>query len=253
MNITYLDEIINNLKEFMSQHDFTLNNNGDFISDDRNFKVDYDDARKEFILLCAEPDTTGDKENYSEISAWYFDFDSHGPNDTKVIADDFIDIISSKLGLSKSDAKTKSQVALPSKAVTGQAPGIEAFTGKFLAMFPQYKDAYKEQVAEYGQFLPVHFYKKYGVEKLRELLVAGNKKAIIKYFTMLEDMFIEGDKPVGNIICSVIIAGTFKGDSAEFEKVAENYLKDLNYIKLSGRASVAEYKRNSKLRAVIEV
>ena len=139
---------------------------------------------------------------------------------------------------------------MPKKAEAGAEPNIEAFTQKFLAMFPQYKETYKAEVAKYGEFLYVDFFKKYGIEKMNELLAdeSKNKKQLAKYWKMLGEMHYEGDSNVGDLICTVIIGGSFFNDPAKFNEIAEKYLEDFPFLKAASKAAVINFKKNKKLR-----
>lgn len=251
MDIKFFEELCNELNPFLSEQGFKLTENNLFTSSQKNYKIDYNDSTSQFILSVAaavDGDATGE---YVELSSWYFDEQNHGVNDIKVIAEDFIGSISGDLGIVKTKKVSTSDVAMPTKAVGGETPGIEAFTNKFLSSFPQYKDTYKAHVAKYGKFLPVEFYKVYGVEKCREVINSQNKKAIDKLFSMLSDMYVEADTVVGDLICAVIIAGTFKGNMAEFEALAEEYLADNIHLKQAGKAIIKEYNKNAKLKALL--
>ena len=139
------------------------------------------------------------------------------------------------------------------KAAAGTEPGIEAFAQKFLAMFPQYKDSYKEMVAKYGDFLYVEFFKRYGVEKMQELMAdeTKNKRQLTKYWNMLGDMHYEGELVVGDLICVVILTGAFGKDPAKFDAAADKYLAEYPFLKASAKASVHDYKNNKKLRNIL--
>ena len=254
MDIKYTNEIIKSITPFLTENGFVLDG-ASFKKDSRAFSVKYEDAKKEFVLSAADIAEDGELGASAVLSTWFFDEADHGANDTKCIADDFTEVIAASIGVKLATAAINSQeVAMPEKNVAGTEPGIEAFTQKFLAMFPQYKDAYKAMVAKYNDFLYIEFYKTYGIEKMKELMAneAANKKAIAKYFTMLGDMQYEGELILGDIICSVILAGAFGNDPAAFEAAAEKYLADYPFLRSAGRAAVKNYKSNKKLRAILE-
>lgn len=254
MDIKYTTEIVKELTPFLAENGFVLDGTS-FKKDSRIFNVKYEDAKREFVLSAADVAEDGEAGVFSVLSTWFFDEADHGANDTKCIAADFTEVIAASVGVKLPTASINAvEIAMPEKNAAGTEPGIEAFTQKFLAMFPQYKDAYKEMLAKYGDFLYINFYKTYGVEKMKELLAneAANKKAIAKYFTMLGDMHYEGELILGDIICSVILAGTFGNDPAAFEDVAEKYLADYPFLKTAGRAAVKNYKSNKKLMAILE-
>ena len=174
MDIKYIVELNGLLSEFMNSHGFSSKDQdtGFYKSENKIYKVSYDEASKEFYIAVASIIADEDSASYKTISAWLFDEANHGPKDIALISEDFIAAVAKEEGIKISTGMVidTESVALPEKAAEGEDPGIEAFTQKFLAMFPQYKDAYKESVAKYGDFLYVDFYKRYGIAKMKELM-----------------------------------------------------------------------------------
>lgn len=258
MNITYIKEVCTTMSAFMNEHGFSdkEQDTGIYKGESKIYKVAYDSENKKFSISSALLDVDGDAMEYSLLSSWFFDEDDHGANDTKCIAEDFISTVANDNGIKivTTAEGNPSEVALPEKAEQGTDPGIEAFTQKFLAMFPQYKDSYKALVAKYGEFLYVEFFKTYAVEKMCELMEneSGNKKALTKYWHMLGDMHYEGEQIVGDIICAVIIAGSFGNCPEKFTAAAEKYLADYPFLKTSGAAAITNYKTDKKLRNVLK-
>lgn len=254
MNIQYLKEITDVLAPFMKENGFAQDEEhlGVFKGEAKTYTLKYDEEKKLYSVSV----NANDSETSTELSSWYFDESDHGAKDTVCIGEDFLAAVAKDAGVKtvKSVNGTVTDVAMPEKAALGEEPNIEAFTQKFLAMFPQYKESYKAMVSKYGSFLYVEFFRQYGIEKMRELMAneIANKKQLVKYWKMLGDMHYEGELAVAEIICSVILAGTFGNDPAAFDSAAEKYLADYPFLKAAGRASVADYKHNRKLRAVIE-
>ncbi len=254
MNIQFLKEVTDILAPSLSENGFPQDKDsiGSFKGENKIYRVSYNEDKKVFDVAVAPVDS----EKFTVLSSWYFDENDHGPKDTLCIGEDFLQAVAKDAGLKIITASDGSvtQVALPEKAAVGTEPGIEAFTQKFLAMFPQYKDAYKAEVAKYGDFMYVDFYKKYGIQKMRELMAdeTANKKQLTKYWNMLGDMHYEGELVVADLICTVILAGSFGNEPEKYDAAAEKYLADYPFLKASGKASVHDYKHNKKLRKLIE-
>ena len=256
MNIVYTKEVNSFLYDFMKEHGFSNEglDTGLYKNDSKIYKVAYCDETKMFTISVAALDSDGNAGDYNQLSAWLFDEENHGKNDTKCIADDFSEAVAKDSGIKLSTASSTKDVAMPEKAESGTEPGIEAFTQKFLAMFPQYKDAYKEMVVRYGDFLYVEFYRHYGIEKMQELMAdtQNNKRQLTKYWKMLGDMHYQGDGALGDLICVVIIAGSFGNNPADFDAAAEKYLAEYPFLKSAGSAAAHNYKTNARLRKNIE-
>lgn len=257
MDIKYIVELNGLLSEFMNSHGFSSKDQdtGFYKGESKIYKVSYNETSNEFYIAVATIIADEDSASYKTISAWLFDEANHGPKDITLISEDFIAAVAKEEGIKISTGTVidSNNVALPEKAAAGEDPGIEAFTQKFLALFPQYKEVYKESVAKYGDFLYVEFFKTYAVEKLIELRAdeVKNKKVLKKYWDMLGSMHYEGEQIVGDVICAVIIAGGYKGDAIAFGKSAEAFLSDYPFLKTAGLAAVNNYKTDKKLKAIL--
>ena len=257
MDIKYIKELNSAVHEFFNSNGFSSQglDTGFYKSEDKIYTISYEDDAKLFVLSSAAIITDSKDANYSTLSTWYFDEANHGAKDIQCIADDFIGTVAKMEGIRiiSSGVTDTSNITLPEKKKDGDEPGIEAFAGKFLALFPQYKDAYKEMIATYGDFLYVEFFKTYAVEKLCELKAdeAKNKKQLKKYFDMLGQMHYDGESIVGDVICSVIFAGAFKGNTAEYLELANVYLTDWQFLKSAGLAAVNNYRSDKKLRELL--
>ena len=256
MNVQFIKEVCDVMSPFMSEHGYSAKDQdtGCFKGEFKAYKVAYNSEASEFTLSVAPVGEDGIPSEYSQLTSWYFNEEDHGDNDTACIGEDFVSAVAADNGVKLiKSVKGVEEVALPTKAAAGTAPGVEAFAQKFLAMFPQYKDAYKENVAKYGEFLYVDFFKRYGVRKMQELMKdeQKNKKALGKYWGMLGTMHYEGETLVGDIICAVIIAGTFGNDPAAFDAAAEKYLGDYPFLKTAGAAAARNYKKDKKLRQAL--
>ncbi len=258
MDNKYIKEVTSAMHEFMTGHGFTADHDSStFKNDSKLYKVSYDEQKKTFSVSVASVIIDGDEGESKTISSWYFDEANHGSKDTKYIAEDFIGAVAKDNGIKivASFDNSYKEIELPKKAEEGAEPNIEAFTQKFLAVFPQYKDNYKETIAKYGSFLYVEFYKTYGIQKMRELMAdeSKNKKQLQKYFKMLGEMHYEGDGTVGDVICTVILAGSFYDDVAAFNAAADKYLEEFPFLKTAARAAVMQFKGNKKLRAALGI
>ncbi len=258
MDIKYIKEVTSAMHDFMKAHNFVADHeNSAFKGEGKVYKVSYDEQRKTFSIAVLSIGEDGDEGESKVISSWYFDQENHGNNDINCIADDFVSAVAKDNGIKlvSSSENGLQEIALPQKAEAGAEPNIEAFTQKFLAMFPQYKDSYRAMMAKYGSFLYVEFYKTYGIGKMKELIEneAGNKKQLQKYFKMLGEMHYEGDSNVADVICTVILAGSFYNDVAAFDAAATKYLEDFPFLKTAARAAVVNFKKNKKLRVALGI
>lgn len=245
----YYSEIISGLTPLFNEQGFKHSPDAPeiYLNDKKAVRVAYEEDRKMFTLNIADI-VEGEGVDFREVSGWLFD-ESHGSRDAAVIAEDFASIIKEELGIAPVRAAVRRDVALPSKNAAGTTPGVEAFAKRFMDIFPQYKEVYKEDVAKYGEFLYDDFFSKTAAVKLRELTTKEgfNKKHITKLFSLLNEMFAEGDKKVSDTIMFTIIGGAFGGDVELFDSMKE-YYADCPYIRQNGRTMVVTIAGNKKYR-----
>ena len=246
MDDMIFDVVAGKVEEFVAPLGFETKENGCFKKENIAFRVAYNSNSKTFNLILEE--TEGEEKTESTVSSWLFT-EEHRRKDAEVIGEDFADCIRAKLGIAKSvNVADVSAVSLP-RASKDAAPNIEQFTQRFLAVYPQYKDDYKENVAKYGAFLPVEFYRTRGAEKMKEIAAEGNKKHITKMMEMLNEFYCQGDRQVGDTIMTLFFGGAFYDNKELFDSTLQ-YMEDYPFLKSAAVEMVKVASKNKKLRAL---
>ncbi|MDO4743405.1 MAG: hypothetical protein Q4B04_05175 [bacterium] len=239
------------MSDFLKTYDFKIDSESrSFKNEKKSVIINYNELKNLIELDIAEVSEGGEIGEYKTVSNWMYDSENF-KNDAQIIASDFCETISKYSGITKSRFANLTDVALPSKAAAGQTPNLEAFTQKFLTIFPQYKDVYKAHISEHGEFLYVDFFKATAVVKMRELLAnkQANRKQLEKFFSMLGEMYCEADATVINVISAVIITGAFCDNPDDFAE-CEKYLKNCPYLVLASRNILKKYAKSKKFREV---
>ena len=241
MELKILDKITADFGEFLKERGFR-EYDGVYTLDTKSVKVEYNEDKRLCSLLASEAGA----DNFTALSEWLVD-ERTSVNDAKSVVLDFSEATDKLIGIKK--VRTSEGVKLPQKAAAGETPNVEALCGKFLAVFPQYKETYKEHIAQNGAFLPITFFKATAVVELRKLLEGGNPKALGKMMGMLSSMYAEGDREVGNIVAGVIIAGAIGTDKELLERALEAI--DSPYLKPAVKEIVAISAKNKNLKKVL--
>jgi hypothetical protein len=246
MNQNAYNIIMDALTPVFKENEFKPAKGGDVWQDGKKaFRVTFSEENKLFAFESAELDGAEEAE-FSEISSWLFD-DSHTEKDAKAIGEDFADSLKEKLGVKKQHTRS-AEVALPSKRASGDDPDISSFTAQFLALFPQFKDEYKNSVAKYGEFLYDDFYTQTAVPLLRTLLGEKNKKQLVKLFEFLNTMYAGGDADVCSLVTYTIIGKAIRDDVRLWTEAAY-YMEDAKYLKAAGGSMVRYLQGHKKLLA----
>ncbi len=246
MDTQVFNEISSACGEILSQNGFKCKTaEGKFVSENQEFYVKFDEDASQFILEYVDK-TAGD--SAAVLSSWLFNGENKG--DIIVIKEDFCDSISKKLGIKSG---SKQNIAMPTKSAAGSLHTIDSLTQKFLAIYPQFKEDYKENVANNGSFYYVDFYKNVIVPRIIEQTsdIKKNSKPLEKLFKSLGEIFYNSDRTTSDALCGVIIAGTFVGRGEVFEECVP-FLEDYPYFITACREIIKEVNRNKKFKAVFD-
>ena len=248
MDFKYEKELNTLLSPIFEELEFKKQEEDIYLKEGYAAKVAYDKDAAQLLLLGAKP-KEGENLEFITLSSWLFD-DTHTEKDLKAVAIDFEETLREELGAKKQRAAKK--IAMPGKAAAGESQTIESFTKVFLDMYPKYRNAYKDMMAEYDSFLFVDFYSKYGVEVMRELCsdAEENERKLNKFLSFLNKQYTEGDRTVAAVVTSVIFAGAFYNDRKTFDDVVFPKLADMNYLSKAAATSVERAAKDKKLQQI---
>ena len=183
---------------------------GEYFTDGQKaFMIDYD-KEKTLISLKFALLEEGEGVDFKELSSWLMD-ENATEQDMLSIKNDFCDSVLENLG-AKPTATGVQKIEMPSKKKNADSIDTESFAARFLAIYPAHKDAYKENVSKYGEFLYDDFFSKYGVLELQNALKDGTKRQISKYFELLNLAYTNGEKNVASTVIYAIICRTLLSD-----------------------------------------
>lgn len=100
----------------------------------------------------------------------------------------------------------------------------DSLANRFGALYPEYKDEIKMNIARYGEFLPETFFVEHGNSKVLDVIQNGTEAEKKKLFKMLGEIFEDGTNEVQDII-GVTILGEMKNDPKMME-VADKYMTE---------------------------
>lgn len=243
-----IDTVVNEIRPVLEGHEFT-EKDGVFNNGTTAFCVAYDEERQLFCLNSATV-TDGEVGEFSTVGSYLFD-STQSASDAVAVGMDFTDTIATTLGVNTRKLRSASSIALPQKA-EGDTADIGALCNKLLAIFPAYKDEYKARIAADGEFLYVQFFLNTFATEIRTLLEGGNGKKIKKVFDSLNDLFVVGDRTVGDTIIVVLLGGAVKGDPTLTEKML-TYLEDFPYLKKQFRFIASRTTKDKRLREMYEI
>ncbi len=246
MNKDCYNAVIGEMKELLDQQQFVAD--GDIFKNEKKaIKVYYNDANKTFNLGVAEV-VDGNVADFAVANSWLFD-DDQTAKDAISVGVDFTDTLRKILGLKKSVRNFTNEISLPTTE-KGADITVTTLTQKLLAIFPQFKDTYKEEVALYGRFLYIDFYAKYFIPEIKKMLVdKKSKKSVKKLFDMLEELYVQGDSATTDAVVMSIAAAAY-GDKEATESAALQMAENA-HMKTSVDEFTKRIKASKKLREII--
>ncbi len=247
MNKNCYDAVIEEMKPLLDGQKFVLED-GVYKNETKAVKVCFDEEAKQFALWVSDVENGNDGQ-YTLLTSWLFE-DDQTERDAAAVGVDFADTLRANLGLKKTATKTAGQIALPTTE-KGDAVTVSTLIQKLLAVFPEFKEDYKESVAKYGKFLSVDFFTTKFAPAIKEMLsdTKGNKKAIKKLFDMLEDIYIEGDGEAVDMVVALISAAIYGNE--EYIKIFKEQKAENAHMISSVEALLSLIKNNKKLRAAL--
>ena len=244
----FLDILLEELAEVISSQSFELQEDGSYLNADKRFKIEFEENTMLYRLLLSQAD---DEPQYVTVSSWKFN-EEKGEKEARTIGKDFADTLYTKLGLNKNRRQLASGVPLPSKKSGSKSQDVGGVCQQMLAIFPKYKDTYRDHVAANGEFLYINFFTETFVPEIRAILDGGNKKQCKKVFDALSNLYVEGDRMAQNCVAVVLTLGAI-GDSDKRYENACIYLEGCPYLKSILEQLYKKYKRNNKkLKAIVK-
>lgn len=249
MNEQVLAKITEQLAGLIETNGFTANTEGDAFQNDRfAFRISHDSDKKMLFLDVAEVSEAGEVGEYSNASSWLFE--EENLRDAESAGLDFLDSLKGRMGIRGVRTSRSGEVAMPRREA-GATPNIEALCVKTLAIFPQFKETYKEHVAHYGSLLYIEFFKSTLMVRLGELLDENNKKSLKKVFAMLCELYTEGDRAVQNVIVGIVLGGAVRGNEKRYQ-IALEYLEENEYLKSAFVNIVARIGKDKRFAEMLD-
>lgn len=240
-----IDAVLAEIRPTLTANGFE-EKNGIFAGEKKAFKVEYNEEKQIFCLLAADV-IAGEQGEFAVASSYLFD-STQRESDAVSVGIDFNDTLTTILGVNTRVVRRGGEVALPSKSA-GDTADIGELANRILAIFPAYKDLYKERVAADGEFLYIDFFMETATKEIATLLDENNKKKLKKIYDTLNDLYVRGDRSVGNAIIVVILGGALKGDADKTAKMLEG-LADFPYLQKPVRQIALRTKKDRLLKEI---
>lgn len=222
--------VLDAMGETLAKNDFTaVNTQQDNVfayeSAKGTLKITFDE-NKIYLFTADSKFEEATDEEYKRIALSLID-EGSTTGDIKYIASDFGETIDDKFG-TKSVVKRNNYKAPPtvSKAAVkgGQSYDAATLASKICQVYPELRQAFKDNAAKYGEFLPEEFFTTYVNALVVETIKKNDAQAMKKLFNILNEMYDDGSSEVQDII-AVTILGELNNDT-ELLATCVDYMSD---------------------------
>lgn len=170
----------------------------------------------------------GDETEFRSISKSLFELGNADERSCRSAANEAIDEIKPIFATrKKADIEN---VKMPKGISRGKAKSglisydVDSLANRFGVLFPELKEDIKQNIVDYGDFLPETFFKEVGTPKVLDIIKNGTASEQKKLFKMLNEVYEDGTNEVQDII-GVSILGEMKNDP-KMMAVANEHMSD---------------------------
>ncbi len=183
--------------------------------------------KNQLSLHCAtadESDTPSD--DMKLISRSLLELDEYDERDLSYIFDEFSDSITTTFSTKR---ELRGDVKLPTPVSKSKAKnGIQAYDANTLgsritSVYPELKDEFKNNVSEYGEFLPEEFFVTHGNKYIENTIRENNKQKMRKLFNLLNEIYDDGTNDTQSLV-AVTILGEILSVNKDLLPNVEDYL-----------------------------
>ena len=186
------------------------------------------DAETNIIQFDCAYEDKGEETQWNTVSRSLFELSVADDRDVKSLSNEIEDELQhlynarkkvdlDKIKMPKAVSRTKAKNGIISY-------DTDSLANRFGALYPEFKDEIKRNIAEYGEFLPETFFVEHGNAKVLDVIKNGTKAEQKKLFKMLGEVFEDGTNEVQDII-GVTILGEMK-NAPQMMAVADTYMTE---------------------------
>lgn len=162
---------------------------------------------------------------FAKSSANLLDLDDCDEKSLKSLCNEINDYLDEGYAVKTAKAVKKAPATVSRSDVrAGMSYDANTLANKILLVYPELKDAYKENFEKYDQFLSNEFFTQHGNSYILATIKSGDAQTRKKLFKILVDMYQNGSSETQNLIC-VTILGEINNDP-DMMKVCRNYIDD---------------------------
>ena len=179
-----------------------------FKSDSGSYRLVYDDDSNILAFECAY-DVDGSTSEFNTVSRLLLEPENVDDREVRSLSNEIIEEVErlfktnkkvnlEKVKMPKAVSRTKAKNGLISY-------DVDSLANRFGALYPDFKDTIKQNIVDYGEFLPETFFAEYGNERVLSVIKNGSDAERKKLFKLLNEIFEDGTNEVQDIIAAAVL------------------------------------------------
>lgn len=190
-----------------------------------SIKIELFEGKISLFCSSAGLETAVDND-YKRCSVTLFDEAKYDERDIKYIVNDFTDAINECYSKKSASSKKLPQPVSKSAAKSGTVYyDLITLGSRFVLVYPELRDIYKQNIEKYGEFLADDFFLNYGNQKVRETVSKNDPAQMKKLFNMLNDVYNDGTNQTQSVIVVTILGSLY--DDEQLLANCVDYMDDL--------------------------
>ena len=224
-----LQLILKNCSENFEQLGFTTDavcENGeeayvDFAKDDITIRL----LSHDNLLDVTEKAGEGD---FVKVESNLLDLETYEERDIKSLSNEIVETVSSSYGKkARQAAKKAPQTISKTAAKNGTEYDANTLASRISTLYPELKDAYKENFQTYDEFLGEDFFVNHANRYIMDTIRSNDTATMKKLFKILSDIYENGSSDVQDLVV-VTILGEIDNDQKLLDKCRE-YITDNDF------------------------
>lgn len=179
----------------------------------------------ENLLDVTEKAGDGD---FVKVESNLLDLDSYEERDIKSLSNGIFETVSTSYGKkAKQTVKKAPQTISKTAAKNGASYDANTLASRIATLYPELKDAYKENFQTYDEFLGEDFFVNHGNKYIMETIRSNDAATMKKLFKILSDIYENGSNDVQDLVV-VTILGEIDNDKVLLDRCHE-YITDADF------------------------
>ncbi len=178
----------------------------DFAKDDITIRL----LSHDNLLDITEKAGEGD---FVKVESNLLDLEGFEDRDIKSLSNEILETVSTSYGKKAKQAQKKApQTISKTAAKNGASYDANTFASRIVNLYPELKDAYKENFQTYDEFLGDDFFVNHANEYIMNTIRSNNPQEMKKLFKILSDIYENGSNDVQDLVV-VTILGELNNDA----------------------------------------